>query len=140
MWPPPLLFVRPYVRPFVRLSVRPSIPLPLPKNSFILVLVLLSASVERFGVSNVREFLHWQYINYISVDFFLPNKKIKKIILGLLFFGKYKFIWIQFFSPIQIQIYFGIPKLGQYEYKYDYSDWYLKIQIQIWIHSTQNKL
>ena len=43
---------------------------------------------------------------YISVDFFLAN---------LIFFG-----------PIQIQIYLVVPKIGQCEYKYDYSDWYLK--------------
>ena len=31
----------------------------------------------------------------------------------------------------------GLPKLGQYEYKYDYWDGYLKIQIQIWMNTTQ---
>ena len=34
----------------------------------------------------------------------------------------------------------GVPKLGQCEYKYDYLDLYLKINIIIIIHSTQNKL
>ena len=28
--------------------------------------------------------------------------------------------------------------IGQYEYKFDNLDWYLKIQTQIWINSTQN--
>ena len=78
---------------------------------------------------------------YISFDFFLANEERKKqLYLGWIFFGKYKFIWIPFLRPIQIQIYLGVPKLGQCEYKYDYSDWYLKIKIQIRIHSTQNKL
>ena len=43
------------------------------------------------------------------------------------------------FLPIQIQIHLGVPKLSQYEYKYNFVDWYLKIQILIWIHSTQKK-
>ena len=30
--------------------------------------------------------------------------------------------------------------IGQYEYKFDNLDWYLEIQTQIWIYSTQNKL
>ena len=41
-------------------------------------------------------------------------------------FSKHKFSWITFFRPIQIQIYLVVPKIGQCEYKYDYSDWYLK--------------
>ena len=53
MWPP-LPFVRPDVRPFVRTSVCPSVRLPLPKKSLILVFGLISASVKRFGISRMR--------------------------------------------------------------------------------------
>ena len=62
--------------------------------------------------------------------------KTNKQLFGLIFFGKYKFISIPFFRPIQINIYFGVPKLGQCEYNYDYSDWYLKKK-KMWIHFTQ---
>ena len=69
---------------------------------------------------------------YTSVDFFWQMKK--RVIW--FFFGKYKFICINFFRPIQINIYFGVPKLCQCEYNYDNSDWYLK-KIKMWIHFTQ---
>ena len=37
-----------------------------------------------------------------------------------------------------MQIYSGLPKMYEYEYKYDYLDWYLLIQkiMQIVSHST----
>ena len=44
------------------------------------------------------------------------------------------------FRQIQIQINLGVPILAQSVYIFDYSDWYSKIKIQIWIHSTQTKI
>ena len=78
---------------------------------------------------------------YISVDFIFLNEK-KLLHLGWIFFGKHKLklFGYHFCRHIQIQIYLGVPILGQSEYLYDYSDWYSKIKIQIWIHSTQNKI
>ena len=73
---------------------------------------------------------------YITV-YFLANEN--QLYLGFIFFSKHKLIWIPCFRPIQTPIYLGVPKPGQFEYKYDYSDWYLKIKIRIWIHSTLNK-
>ena len=69
-------------------------------------------------------------------------KKKKKNTFKLNFFCKHKLNWFgyHFFRPIQIQIYLGVPILGRCEYIYDYSDWYTKIKIPIWIHSTQNKI
>ena len=53
------------------------------------------------------------------------------IIFRLKFYGKYKYIPIPFFRRIQINL--GLPKMGKFEYKYNYFDWYL--QIWIWILS-----
>ena len=39
-----------------------------------------------------------------------------------------------------MEIYFDVHCVGQYEYKFDNLDWYIKMQTQIWINSTLNKL
>ena len=41
-------------------------------------------------------------------------------IFGLTFFGKYeyKYFWITFFG--QRQIYSGLPKMGEYEFEYEF--------------------
>ena len=45
-------------------------------------------------------------------------------IFSLTFFGEYeyKYIWIQLIRQIQKQIYWGLPKMGKYENKYNCSD------------------
>ena len=67
---------------------------------------------------------------------FLANNK-KKVTFE--FFLANTFVW-SFFLPIQIQIYLVVPKIGQCEYKYEYSDWNLKenkyeyeLNICLWI-------
>ena len=80
---------------------------------------------------------NYQY-KYLSVDLFWPIQI--QVILGWTFYVKYFHMWIPFFRPIQIKIYLGLTKAGQYEYKYGYSDWYLGIKIQIWMPSTQKRL
>ena len=48
---------------------------------------------------------------------------------------EYDFFGSIFCCGIQIQIYSGLPKMCQYEYKYIYLDWYSQIQILIQILS-----
>ena len=43
-------------------------------------------------------------------------------IFVLTFFGEYEYEYIPIPFFRQIQIYFGLPKMGEYEYKYDYVD------------------
>ena len=94
-----------------------------------------------------------KYVNYnktsITTKLFLTNRIVRpeyeyehiqvNIIwrwkntntFGLKFVSYYdnKYTQIQFFRQMQIQIYLGSQKMGQYEYKYNYLDWYLIIQI-----------
>ena len=72
-------------------------------------------------------------IRIYSGRHFLANTNTN--IFGLTFFGEYKCIQIPFFRRRWIQIYSGLPKMGEYEYKYNYSDWYSRIQIRIQILS-----
>ena len=60
-----------------------------------------------------------------------------KNILNLTFFGdyEYKSIWIQYFRQNKKEIYSGLPKMGKFEYKYNYLDWYFQIRI-LALHST----
>ena len=38
---------------------------------------------------------------------------------------------------MQMWIYSSLPKMVEYDYKYDYVDWYL--QIEIWMYYSQNE-
>ena len=62
-------------------------------------------------------------INDFWVFFFLANTNLLKYH----FWDYYKYKYI-------------LAYIGQYECKFDNLDWYFKIQTQIWINSTQNKL
>ena len=59
----------------------------------------------------------------LLVKFFLANANLYKYH----FQDQYKYKYI-------------LAYIGQYENKFDNSDWYLRIQTQKWIKSTQNKL
>ena len=57
-------------------------------------------------------------------------------IFRLTYFGEYKNNYIKApfcFRQIQIQIDLVLPKMGKYEYKYDYSGWNLQIQKHVLI-------
>ena len=40
-------------------------------------------------------------------------------------------------SSVVCQIYLGLPRMGVYEYEYNYSDWYSQVKNKY--HLTQNK-
>ena len=96
--------------------------------------------MQNFSVWKIQFWGQNTNTNKLVLIFFCKWKKT--ITFGMIFFSKYKLNLFGYhsFTPIQIQIYLGVPILGQCEYIYDYSDKYSKIKILIWIHSTQNKI
>ena len=60
--------------------------------------------------------------------------KYKLNLVDLFFFGKYKYKYIQIpcFRRMKIKIFSALPKVGEYEYKLDYSNWYFQLQIRVY--------
>ena len=63
----------------------------------------------------------------------------KKSLGSLLFFGKIQ-IYLNTIFKTNTNKNIFLAYIGQYEYKFDNLDWFLKIQTHIWINSTRNKL